>query len=69
MPEEALKQAQRELERLAQTPAAAAEHGVIRTYLEWMVDLPWSRSSAEDRLDVAAGAPRSSTRTTGTSRR
>ncbi len=52
MPEEALKQANRELERLAQVPAAAAEHGVIRTYLEWMVELPWSTAS-EDRLDIA----------------
>jgi ATP-dependent Lon protease len=51
LPEEASKQAQRELERLAQTPAAAAEHSVIRTYLEWMADLPWSRLS-EDSLDV-----------------
>ena len=53
LPEEPLKQAQRELERLAQTPAAAAEHSVIRTYLEWMADLPWSKTS-EDRLDVRA---------------
>jgi len=52
MPEEAHQQALRELERLAQTPDAAAEHGVIRTYLEWLVDLPWSKLS-EDRLDVA----------------
>jgi len=51
LPEEALKQAQRELERLAQTPPAAAEHAVIRTYLEWMADLPWSKASADD-LDV-----------------
>jgi ATP-dependent Lon protease len=51
LPEDALKQANRELERLAQTPTAAAEHSVIRTYLEWMADLPWSRSS-EDSLDV-----------------
>jgi ATP-dependent Lon protease len=51
LPEEALKQAQRELERLAQTPAAAAEHSVIRNYLEWMADLPWSKTS-EDNLDV-----------------
>ena len=52
MPEEARKQATRELERLSNTPAASAEHGVIRTYLEWMADLPWSKLS-EDRLDVA----------------
>lgn len=53
MPEEALKQANQELERLAQTPSAAAEHAVIRNYLEWMVALPWSEVS-EDRLDVKA---------------
>ena len=50
LPEEALSQATRELDRLAQMPPAAAEHGVIRTYLEWMADLPWSALS-EDRLD------------------
>jgi ATP-dependent Lon protease len=53
LPEEALAQARRELERLEQTPTASAEHGVIRNYLEWIADLPWSRTS-EDRLDVAA---------------
>ncbi len=52
LPEEAQKQASRELERLAQTPTAAAEHSVIRTYLEWMADLPWNEAS-EDRLDVS----------------
>jgi len=50
MPEEAHEQAARELERLAQMPQAAAERGVIRTYLEWMVELPWSKAS-DDRLD------------------
>ncbi len=53
MPEEALAQANRELERLSQMPPGAAEHGVVRTYLEWMADLPWSRQS-EDRVDVDA---------------
>ena len=53
MPEEALKQATRELERFSQTPSAAAEHAVIRNYLEWMVALPWNESS-EDSLDVVA---------------
>ena len=43
MPEEALKQATRELERFSQTPSAAAEHAVIRNYLEWMVALPVER--------------------------
>jgi ATP-dependent Lon protease len=51
MPEEAHEQAVREIERLVQMPTAAAEHGVIRSYLEWMVDLPWAKAS-EDRLDV-----------------
>lgn len=51
MPEQALKQATRELERFAQTPSAAAEHAVIRNYLEWMVALPWSQTS-EDQLDI-----------------
>ena len=53
MPEEALKQATRELERFSQTPSAAAEHAVIRNYLEWMVALPWSETS-EDKLDIQA---------------
>ncbi|MBW2290288.1 MAG: LON peptidase substrate-binding domain-containing protein, partial [Deltaproteobacteria bacterium] len=51
MPEEADQQAMREFDRLVQMPPAAAEHAVIRTYLDWMADLPWSTSS-DDRLDV-----------------
>jgi len=51
MPEDAHEQAIRELDRLAAMPTAAAEYGVIRTYLEWMADLPWSKLS-DDRLDV-----------------
>ncbi|HYH60349.1 MAG TPA: LON peptidase substrate-binding domain-containing protein, partial [Solirubrobacterales bacterium] len=52
LPEQAAKAAERELSRLERLPAAAAEYGVIRTYLEWMVDLPWSKSTA-DNLDIA----------------
>jgi ATP-dependent Lon protease len=51
MPEDAHEHAMREFDRLVQMPPAAAEHAVIRTYLDWMADLPWSEMS-EDRLDV-----------------
>jgi len=52
LPEHARKAADRELSRLERLPAAAAEYGVIRTYLEWMVELPWSKRT-EDNLDIA----------------
>ncbi|MDP9385982.1 MAG: endopeptidase La [Actinomycetota bacterium] len=42
----------RELARLERLPQAAAEHGIIRTYLEWIATLPWSRTT-EDNLDLA----------------
>ena len=42
LPEHAKKQAERELPRFERLPPQAAEHGVIRAYLEWIVELPWS---------------------------
>jgi ATP-dependent Lon protease len=51
LPEEAQKVADRELGRLERLPTAAAEYGVIRNYLEWILTLPWS-STTEDDLDL-----------------
>ncbi len=51
LPADVRKQVDRELNRLENLPPAAAEHGVIRSYLEWIASLPWDRST-QDRLDL-----------------
>jgi ATP-dependent Lon protease len=51
LPEEARKEADRELKRMERLPSAAPEYHVIRTYIEWILDLPW-RVSTEDNLDL-----------------
>ena len=52
MPIEAQEQAQKELKRLERMPEAAAEYGMIRGYLDWLIDLPWAVLSPE-RIDIA----------------
>jgi ATP-dependent Lon protease len=52
MPEEARNEALRELSRLEKMPSQAAEYSVIKTYLDWLVEMPW-QIATEDQLDIA----------------
>ena len=61
LPENVRTQVGRELGRLEKIPQAAAEHGVIRTYLEWMASLPWGKGTV--------GQPRPRARARGARRR
>jgi ATP-dependent Lon protease len=51
LPEDARKAVERELSRLEKLPAASAEYGVIRTYVDWILSLPWTETT-EDNLDL-----------------
>jgi len=55
LPEEVRKEAERELRRMEQLPQAAPDYHVIRTYLEYVLDLPWKKSS-EEKLDLNEAA-------------
>ena len=52
LPAEVKKVATQELDRLQQTPTAAAEYGVTRHYLDWILNLPWEKET-EDKIDLA----------------
>ncbi len=51
MPEDVEKAARKEFKRLQRMPEAAAEHGMVRTYLEWLTELPW-RSPQPSAIDI-----------------
>jgi ATP-dependent Lon protease len=51
MPEVVLKEADRELDRLGRISQASPEHGVIRDYLDWLIEMPWAVET-EDNLDL-----------------
>jgi ATP-dependent Lon protease len=51
LPEEAKREADRELGRLERLPSASAEHGMLRNFLEWISELPWNRTT-ETGIDV-----------------
>ncbi|MGC9359428.1 MAG: endopeptidase La, partial [Anaerolineae bacterium] len=55
MPDEARERAEKEVSRLAAMPSAAPEVSIIRTYVEWLLELPWEESTA-DRLDISEAA-------------
>src|SRR6202011_541715 len=52
MPKEVEDQAKKELRRLERMPEAAAEHGLVRTYLDWLIELPWTLPE-EQPIDIA----------------
>ncbi len=55
MPDEVREKAEKELNRLEAMPPLAPETGIIRTYLDWLLELPWQKET-EDNMDIAAVA-------------
>jgi ATP-dependent Lon protease len=55
MPDEVREKAEKELNRLAAMPSIAPEAPIIRTYIDWLVELPWSQAT-EDNMDIAHAA-------------
>jgi ATP-dependent Lon protease len=56
MPKEVEDQARKELRRLERMPEAAAEYGMIRTYLDWLIELPWALPEEETPIDIGGAA-------------
>jgi ATP-dependent Lon protease len=52
MPDEVEKQARKELKRLERMPEGAGEYSMVRTYLDWLIELPWA-ADVEDTIDIA----------------
>ena len=68
MPKEVEDQARKELRRLQRMPDAAGEYGMVRTYLDWLIELPW-KLPEEKPIDIAEARQAFSTKTTTTSTR